>query len=158
MWKLKLLSMGRWVGGFFSAKALSIALTGALVAGGAYVLHALKDRGVLEERLAQAGRDLAQSKADNKAWQEHADAIYALTKKIDTFDQELRTAREDRAALARVVDGRISELRSAIPEVQDFLARPAPAALVRVLCDDATIDPHSADCAALDTGEVSHGL
>lgn len=145
-------------GKFLSARALVVALSAILTAGGTYVLYALKDRGSLEAQLDQAQQALEAQQAASDGWQAHAQEIKALAKRFDEYDQDLRKQREDRERLARVVDGRISDLADSMPEVQGFLSRPAPAALVRVLCDDSTIDPGSADCRALDTTELSGEL
>jgi uncharacterized protein (DUF3084 family) len=145
-------------GKFLSARTLTLILSAALTAAGTYVLFVIKDRGALQAELKQAKAQLEAERDHSAAWEAYAAEMRSLSQRFDDYAAELQQARQDREALAREVDGRISDLRSSLPEVQDFLARPAPAALVRVLCDDATIDPDSADCKAVDTAKLSGAL
>ena len=145
-------------GRFLSARTLTVALSAVVAAGGTYVLYAIKDRGALQSQLEQVKASLKSERQHAGAWEKHAAEIRRMADRFDAYEQELQQARRDREQLARVVDDRIANIRIEFPEVQDFLARPAPAALVRVLCNDATIDPNSADCRALDSAELSGEL
>lgn len=130
-----------WGGGFLASKAVTVVLLAALAGAGSYVLYVIKDRGALEAKLNQA-----EQIADD--WKTQADNIQDLRDRFDRLDQELAAARRERRQLAQSVDREIGRLRRELPSVDDYLSRRAPPELVRVLCNDGTIDPASPDCAA----------
>lgn len=128
-----------FLGKFLASRAVTVVLMAALAGAGTYVVYVIKDRGALQERLAQ-------EQETNRAWAEHVEAIRALEKRFDEYDQELAEARQHRAELARTVDREIEGLRREIPSVDDFLSRRAPPELVRVLCEDGTIAETASEC------------
>lgn len=158
MWRALLTKATGALGGFLASKALSLVLIAALGAAGTYIAHVIKDRGSLEEKIKAEQRKTARAKAEARVSQENAREILAIARKLDAIDEQLRVAKEERERDFQVVNETIAGISIEFPEVRDFLDRPAPAALVRVLCDDGTIDPRSADCAALDSGAISGEL
>lgn len=127
-------------GKFLASKLVTVILMTALAGIGSYVVYVIKDRGALQERLAQ-------EQETNRAWAEHVAAIRKLQARFDAYDQELAEARQHRAELARTVDREIEGLRREIPSVDDYLSRRAPPELVRVLCEDGTIAATAPECA-----------
>lgn len=133
---LRLLRLG---GGLLASKTVTVVLMAALAGAGTYVLYVIKDRGALQERIAQ--------EQDNaRAWAERFDELQADREWRERMDQELTDSRRARERLARSVDQQIEELRREQPDVEDFLGRRAPGELVRVLCDDGTLAQTAPEC------------
>lgn len=143
---------------FNGVKALAAVLGISGAAAGAFAVYVWQDRKALQVQVSSKSDIILQERAAARQWMEQAGLVQDFAERLDQVAMKLDEAKRERERQAREVDAKISAIRIEYPEVHTFLEHRAPDRLLRILCDDGTIDPSSPDCRALGAAELPDRL